>query len=112
MLPLRYTNCFTALFFLKLQTNSPLHHHRNCTEDGVENVPFDIVLCCPILTGRLRCENENVDDVEDYRSRQPSEPALWDFLSTKFPAVKGLLNLMCMKNIKRQILKSGIFERL
>ena len=81
-------------------------------EDGVENVPFDIILCCPIWTGRLRGENEDVDDVEDYRSRQPSEPALWDFLSTKFPAVKGLFYLMCMKNIKRQVLKSGILWKI
>lgn len=41
------------------------------------------------FTGRGRPDNEGVDDVEDYRSRQPSEPALWDFLSTKFPTVKG-----------------------
>ena len=81
-------------------------------EDGVETVRFDIFLCCPIWTGRLRGENEDVDDVEDYRSRQPSEPALWDFLSTKFPAVKGLFQLMCMKNIKRQVLKSCILWKI
>ena len=40
--------------------------------------------------GRGRQESEGTDDVEDYRARQPSEPALWDFLSTKFPTVKGL----------------------
>ena len=28
--------------------------------------------------------------MDDYRSRQPSEPALWDFMSNKFPSVKGL----------------------
>lgn len=42
-------------------------------------------------TGRGRPESDATDDVEDYRVRQPSEPALWDFLSTKFPTVKGWL---------------------
>ena len=125
VLRVRYRNCLLnnntrrkSLFYCAYcfvsykQISSPLHHHRNCMEDGVENVPFDIFLCCPIWTGRLRGENEDVDDVEDYRSRQPSEPALWDFLSTKFPAVKGLFHLMCMKNIKRQVLKSGILWKI
>ena len=50
-------------------------------------------------TGRGRAENDNVGDIEDYRSRQPTEPALWDFLSNKFPTVKGLL--VCFKLIYR-----------
>ncbi|CAH3164927.1 unnamed protein product, partial [Porites evermanni] len=52
--------------------------------------------------GRLRGENEDVDDVEDYRSRQRSEPALWDFLSTKFPAVKDTKNEEPLKSIENQ----------
>ena len=50
--------------------------------------------------------------MEDYRSRQPSEPALWDFLSTKFPAVKGLFHLVWLKNIKRQVLKLSFYEKI
>ncbi|XP_022788842.1 tudor domain-containing protein 3-like isoform X2 [Stylophora pistillata] len=42
--------------------------------------------------GRGRQEGESTDDVEDYRVRQPSEPELWDFLSTKLPNVKDSTN--------------------
>ena len=53
----------------------------------------ELFFVCFVQIGRGRTENEGIDDVEDYRSRQPSEPALWDFLSTKFPTVKGELDL-------------------
>lgn len=47
------------------------------------------IVCIVWIIGRGRPESDSIDDMEDYRVRQPSEPALWDFLSTKFPSVKG-----------------------
>ncbi|XP_068701926.1 tudor domain-containing protein 3-like [Montipora foliosa] len=51
---------------------------------------------------RGRLENDNVNDVEDYRSRQPSEPALWDFLSTKFPTVQDSKNQKPLKSVENK----------
>ena len=73
----------------------PISSFENQT---LHNLMLDDVSVFP-HTGRGKAENDNVGDIEDYRSRQPTEPALWDFLSNKFPTVKGLL--VCFKIIYR-----------